>query len=142
MTREEFALAVLAAGEGKPHSPVQIQKLLFILDQEISDQLEGPHFNFEPYDYGPFDRNVYEVMDQLRDRGLVEECHSPGRTWKEYRATLEGQERGTSTLEALPEPVSGYIRELSSWARGLSFRSLVASVYKAYPAMQVNSVFQ
>ena len=31
MTRQEFMLAVLAAGDGEAHSPVQVQKLFFVL---------------------------------------------------------------------------------------------------------------
>ena len=55
MDREAFVLMALASGGEKIYSPVQVQKLLFLLDDNIPDIVEGPHFAFEPYDYGPFD---------------------------------------------------------------------------------------
>ena len=51
---ENLVLAALAAGgENATFSPVQVQKLLFVLDREASPHIDGPHFNFIPYDYGP-----------------------------------------------------------------------------------------
>ena len=71
MTKREVVLAALAPAQGKQHSPVQVQKLLFLLDREASELLGGPHFNFVPYNYGPFDKEVYQVLNELDFNELV-----------------------------------------------------------------------
>jgi hypothetical protein len=71
MTRQEFMLAVLAAGNGEAHTPVQAQKLFFLLDRTVPAGIGGPWFNFQPHDYGPFDKAVYEDLRALAAKGLV-----------------------------------------------------------------------
>ena len=45
MTRSEILLAGLAAGgENATYTPVQVQKLFFLLDREASVALGGPFF--------------------------------------------------------------------------------------------------
>ena len=71
MTRQDFLLAVLAAGDGEAHQPAQVQKLFFLLDRKVPKEVGGPWFNFKPCDYGPFDKAVYEEMLALGQRRLV-----------------------------------------------------------------------
>ena len=61
----DIILAALAASRGAAHSPVQMQKLLFLLDKRLANELGGPHFNFIPHHYGPFDRTIYDLLEQL-----------------------------------------------------------------------------
>lgn len=140
MKREEVVLVALSAGSGAMHSPVQIQKLLFLLDQNIGPQLGGPHFNFQPYNYGPFDKSVYEVLEQLSYDNLVRIVSN--RTWKEYALTEMGRVKGEKVLESLPNEIKSYINKVSFFVRNLSFTQLVSAIYKAYPDMRQNSVFQ
>ena len=51
------------------------------------------------------------------------------------------QTRGSQTLEGLEAPVRHHLKELASFVRSLSFAGLVSAVYKAYPEMRANSVF-
>jgi len=50
----------------------------------------GDLFNFVAYDYGPFDRRVYDVRDRLTQDGFLEVI--PGR-YDSYRLSQQGQER-------------------------------------------------
>ena len=66
MERSELVLAALAAGgKNASYSPVQVQKLLFLVDREGEKLVGGKHFNFVPYDYGPFDREVYDELARI-----------------------------------------------------------------------------
>ena len=56
-----IAAAFAAAGPGAAFDPIRVQKLLFLIDREASDQIGGPFFDFQPYHYGPFDRAIYSV---------------------------------------------------------------------------------
>jgi len=139
MDDARIVLAALQPAEGAPYSPVQVQKLLFLLDREISQLTGGPHFDFVPYNYGPFDKRVYRVLDELDDRGLVTiRSDGPQRT---YALTPKGQTTADEIFHALPEPAQEYIRRASDFVRRLTFTQLVSAIYKSYPDMQANSVF-
>ena len=142
MNREQFVLAALAPAHGAPHSPVQVQKLLFLLDTNLRNVIGGPHFNFEPYHYGPFDKDVYTVMGALAVQGLVEITPEPACRWDTYRLTAQGQQDAEAVLQTLPFEAHTYVTTMSGFVRSLSFAQLVAAVYKAYPHMKINSVFQ
>ncbi|MBI5826721.1 MAG: hypothetical protein HZB22_03200 [Deltaproteobacteria bacterium] len=136
-----IVLAALAASKGKTHTPVQIQKLLFLIDKNVPQMVQGPHFDFTPYDYGPFDKDVYTVLEGLAKEGLVEIIES-GQIWKKYALTLKGQELGQKVLDSLESKGREFINELSTFVLSLSFPQLVSAIYKAYPEMKQNSVFR
>ena len=141
--RQQFVLAALATNSDAEFAPVQIQKLFFLLDENLSGLFGGNKFAFEPYDYGPFDKAVYHELEALELQGLVsikQVGASAGR--RRYSVTPRGHQAGERELMKFPEPVRIYMGDLSTWVRGLSFAQLVGSIYKAYPHMRENSVFQ
>lgn len=140
MDRDELVLAALAAGGvGAAYSPVQVQKLLFLIDREIAIFVNGPHFAFHPYDYGPFDSEVYATIEHLKIFGYAEVV--VGRSYRQYLLTQPGMQAGLHQLQRLPVAVSDYITELAKWVLGLNFSQLVAAIYNRYPEMKINSVF-
>lgn len=144
MRRQDVLLAVLAASGGDPYSPAQIQKAMFLVDRNVSKLFaEGLKYNFVPYDYGPFDKQVYEDVHALAsDGGHATVSAATGRRWNEYRATAQGVARGTELLNGMNEKTAAYIREVSTWVRSLTFSQLVSAIYREYPEMKENSVFQ
>ena len=142
MDRASFILCALTPAQCAAYSPVQVQKLFFLLDKGIGAYVGGPYFNFEPYHYGPFDQEVYSTLEELAAEGLVEIELEPRGRWNTYRLTPEGQQKGEELLERLPEEVQRFIRNVSEFVRKLSFAQLVSAIYKAYPEMKANSVFQ
>jgi hypothetical protein len=141
MTRQEFMLAVLAAGNGEAHTPVQVQKLFFLLDKTVPQRIGGSWFDFQPHDYGPFDKAVYEDLRALAAKGLVS-ITSPPNGPPIYSATPKGLSRGQELLDQFPAATANYIRELSTWVRQQSFESLVSSIYQQFPLMSGGSVFR
>lgn len=141
MNRTEILMAALAAGgENAQFTPVQVQKLFFLIDREVGPFVGGPHFDFMPYDYGPFDHEVYSGINNLARQGLAE-VRNTGR-YRVYALSQPGFQRGNNILGALPENVRTYITNVANWVRQLSFEQLVASIYNRYPEMKVNSVFR
>ena len=134
MTKREVVLAVLAPSQGKQHSPVQVQKLLFLLDREASHLVDGPHFNFEPYNYGPFNKAVYQVLDELDEDELV--TIRSGGWQRTYALTPIGQNEGDRLLGELLDSTKDYIRRVSAFVLKLNFSQLVSAIYKAYPDMR------
>lgn len=140
--RQKVALAALAADPGAKLAPVQVQKLFFLIDENVAVGIGGRQFNFEPYDYGPFDKAVYEELDSLQQLGFVEVINAHLRGGRRYTLTLNGQSAGEVTLNGMPKESSAYLRKVAAWVRSLSFSELVGSIYKAYPAMKANSIFR
>lgn len=141
MDRQEYILAVLSAGgEQAQFSPVQLQKFFFLLDREVPTFVGGPHFNFQPYDYGPFDKTLYHELELMEWQGAINRT-GDGR-YRRYMLTADGLQRGRAALESLPDELRRYIADLSRWIRSLSFSQLVSEIYRRYPEMKVNSVFQ
>ncbi len=141
--RKRFMLAALATGRGLSFAPVQVQKLFFLLDENVADAIGGRKFTFVPYHYGPFDKTIYRELESLHTEGLVNVERSDqmaGR--RRYSLTPQGQQIGEAELRLLPSGVQDYMRTVIGWIKSLSFSQLVGSIYKAYPRMRVNSVFQ
>jgi hypothetical protein len=141
MDRREFALAAMAGADGKSFTPVQLQKLLFLLNENIGPRVGGTPYLFVPYHYGPFDSSVYTTMAQLKDDGLAAIVATSDGARRQYVLTEAGQTEGVRLLNKFDEPVAKYVRDVCSFVRSQSFASLVSSIYNAYPGMKVNSVF-
>ena len=139
MKREDLVLAAMSPARCGLFSPIQIQKLFFLLDKNIPDAVDGPHFDFAPYHYGPFDKSVYQAIERLAARGLAEAV--PGR-WANYRLTEAGQARGEAVLAGLSPKARSYVERTVEFVRKLSFTDLVSAIYRKYPEMRENSVFQ
>lgn len=142
MERKEIILGALAAGNCDIHTPVQVQKLLFLIDKNVAQSIGGPFFDFQPYAYGPFDKQICDLLGLLNKEGDVEAIRNPSLKWVKYRLTAQGQMKGEDILNSLGTDAREYIIKLSKFVRSLDFAGLVSSIYKAYPEMRVNSVFQ
>ena len=120
MTRKELVLASMATCGGHTYTPVQLQKLLFLLDKRAAAELSGPHFNFKPYHYGPFDKAVYDELDVLEQHGLVEVIREPHLKLRKYRLRPEGEKVGVQSLEKLDVKTKDYVQKLSDFVRTTS----------------------
>lgn len=140
--RQELVLAALSAGQTNSElSPVQAQKLFFLIDQNVAGSLGGPLFNFEPYDYGPFDSAVYSELDWLSTFSGHTEVVRDGR-YRTYRLTDLGRAVGQAKLATLDPNTRDYFARAKDWVKSLSFQDLVRAIYQAYPAMREKSIFQ
>ena len=142
MTRDNFILAVLATSTDSQYTPVQLQKIFFLLDRNLDAQVSySPKFNFIPYHYGPFDKAVYEELDKLEFRNLVEIDYDRFNKLKHYQLTTEGQTLGEKQLQRIDIKSAEYIKKVTDFVRSLSFEQLIQAIYKEYPDMKVNSIF-
>jgi hypothetical protein len=140
--RQAIVAAALAADDAPQFAPVQVQKLFFLVDENLADHLEGKLFAFQPYNYGPFDAEVYRELESLRARGLASIVEGAGAGRRRYRLTPAGYAVGKKELDRLPSAAGSYITAASKWVRSMSFPALVGSIYKAYPRMRANSIFE
>jgi hypothetical protein len=143
MNRQDLLLCILAAANGQAYEPVQIQKAAFLVNRNVPHLIDaGPNYNFVPYDYGPFDREVYSDASMLSLAGLAIIGASPRGRWNTYAASAQGLNEGTELLRRIKPAYRDYIEKVSAWVLGQSFGSLVRSIYDKYPEMKQNSIFQ
>jgi uncharacterized protein len=136
LSREEIALIVLAYAEGKSFTPVQIQKSLFLADEKVRDAFsQNSRYDFQPYDYGPFDWQVYSDVEDLERIGLAKINQQPGSRWRTYAATENGVAEGRRLAERLTGAQRDVLLRIVDLVRKLSFNELVSAIYKAYPPM-------
>jgi hypothetical protein len=143
MNRRDLILAVLASADGRPFTPVQIQKAVFLISDNFPDLItDGPGFDFTPYDYGPFDQAVYRELAHLEATGDVQIAPSGVGRWNTYAATDNGMERAEDVFEEMNQRAYEYVKRTSKWVRSLGFTALVKAIYDAYPKMRENSIFK
>ncbi len=141
MTPKDWTLLVLTAAR-RPMSPVQLQKSLFLLSRNLPLEQLGPSFyEFEAYDYGPFCQRVYSDATALEREGHVVITY-PGSPYRQYAATPLGTERADLLQDGIAEPTSKYLDDVVRWVLARGFNELVKAIYRLYPEMRVNSVFQ
>lgn len=141
ISNKDAVLAAFVPAAGAVYTPVQVQKMLFLIDRNLSSRI-GTRFEFIPYSYGPFDKNIYSLLEQLEAEGCVEILCHPFIRWKKYKLTCKGQQEGEKILASLEPQVRDFITKVSVFVRSLSFAELVSAIYQAYPEMRANSVFQ
>ena len=139
-SRQAFMLAALSAAERRSFTPVQVQKLFFLIDRNVAKAIGGTQFDFHPYNYGPFDRAVYDELDRLSVGGSVTVLRE--NSWRSYSLTAEGQKVGEEYFQRLDAGVQDYVKRAASFVLSLDFTQLVSAIYRAYPDMKANSVFQ
>ncbi|MCY4256137.1 MAG: hypothetical protein OXE51_08505 [Gammaproteobacteria bacterium] len=138
LRRSQFVLAAMAAaGESVHFDPVRIQKLIFLIEKGAADYIGGPHFDFQPYLYGPFDQTVFDVLGQLQKSDQARIRMSQRRA---YALTPSGRASGEEALLALPKLVREYFENCAQWVLSLSFGRLLSAIYQKYPDMAANSI--
>ncbi len=141
-TRRDWLLLALAAADGEDLTPVQIQKVMFLLGEKMGGSLPSRYYEFKPYNYGPFSREVYQDAEALDREGMVRVSPGvPGRRWATYAATEVGLGRARQISPKVDARALGYLRRVVTWARSLTFQELVSAIYREFPDQRANSVF-
>ncbi len=140
----DWTLITIATAGERPLQPVQLQKSLFLLGQNLApEQLQTDLFyRFEAYDYGPFSNSVYADAEALEHAGLVVIHRPPKSRYKLYGVSEAGRKRANELESGLDEKVIEYVRDVVQFTQSVSFNQLVSAIYKKYPEMKANSVFR
>lgn len=143
LLREQIALVILSLAEREPFTPVQIQKALFLASDKVPNAFRpNSQYHFEPYDYGPFDWQVYSDIEGLAREGMAQINQQSGARWRTYSATEAGVILGQHYAERLTAGQREILKKIVDLVRRLSFDQLVSAIYRAYPHMRERSVFR
>jgi hypothetical protein len=140
-TRQEWLLLALGHRAGQPMTPVQIQKAMFLMGAEASQLVGSKFYKFIPYNYGPFDADVYHDLDDLMAKGLVTTGSPTGRSWRMYAATPAGVAAADKVKQGANARAVQYLGKAVDWVSSMSFPQLVRAIYAKYPQYKANSVF-
>lgn len=133
---------VLSLSPDRKLTPIQIQKSLFLIGQNLQALIGPSFYTFEPHNYGPFSAEIYRDIDELCDEGFVTVRTVVGRDWNEYESTASGLEVASGIIRRIPAPAQEYISNIVNWTRRTPFNELLGAIYKAYPQFAVRSVFK
>jgi hypothetical protein len=142
MERSDWALLVIAAAKGEPFDPIQLQKALFLLGENLALNGKEDYYSFQPYNYGPFDKAVYADASSLAEKGYINAARMHGRSWSSYCVTPPGLSEAEKLRSKLEESQCEFIDSLVSWLRKLSFEQLLSYIYQKYPSFAQNSMFR
>ena len=79
LTGPDLVLLVLAAptvcavAAGRVDGVTRLEKLLFLVTERCAPDVAAEPLRFEPWDYGPYSRDVYEAVLLLEHAGLIRE---------------------------------------------------------------------
>lgn len=130
--RDRFIINVFGTIPDETLSPVQTQKLFFLLEKRLGRN----YFDFKPYHYGPYDKNLTDTLTMLYCNGLIQIKNING--INHYQLN---KDCSSITENFFNENEKNFIKDLISFIKNLSFRQLCMSIYKEFPEMSVNSVF-
>jgi len=141
MERKHWTLIVLDEARPGSLSPLQLQKILFLISKRLPDEIGENFYHFVPYNYGPFDSDIYSDLRILANEGLVAKVQIIGRSWMSYEITPEGHDAATNIRQELSEHASQYITKIVRWVESVTFTQLLSAIYRAYPEYKAKSVF-
>jgi uncharacterized protein YwgA len=141
LTAKDWTLLAIASARGRPLTPVQLQKSLFLLGKALPSAVGPDFYVFEAYNYGPFNRQVYADAEELEGAGFVALVPHAGGDWQDYAVTQAGTRRASQLNAKAPANAGDYLVKLVQWASGQTFPELVRWVYANYPEYKKNSVF-
>lgn len=139
--KTDWLLVALASSGQGMLSPVQVQKTMFIFKQGAETALPAENFyNFVPYNYGPFNADIYRDLDTLEMGGLTQIFNRYHGGQRRYAITQAGRSRA-DTVRNGNIRIADYMTQVTRWVESKSFADLIRAVYETWPAYRANSVF-
>lgn len=139
--RQNVVLAAMSTQRRGDFGAVQMQILLFLMDEKIAEHIGGKQFKFTPSHYGPYDAAVYQELEALERLGLVHIDRPEDAAERRCRLTDDGLQVGGSILGSMRTPAVHYLGRAATWACKHSLEELVGGICRSYPAMKAYGVF-
>lgn len=145
--RHLLPLVLLGVGDEAPvEGRTRLQKLMFLIQQRLEDQGGAIKwgYSFEPYDYGPFAKALYDDLDELQRRSLVKErerCLDDDVIQYDYVLTKDGGEYVREKLDNSHfDSLTITAESVKDEFNDMPLQQLIDYVYTEYPEYAENSV--
>ena len=140
--RQQVLLAWLSRSPVTYIDPIRVMKGMFLIAMETPvDWLpEEDRYEFQPYNWGPFSKDVYSDLEVLQGLGYVSILARPGRSWNSYSLTEGGRVEANEVSEGLDPRLGKYVDAVSQFVMRTGFSDLLNAVYKRYPDYATRSL--
>ena len=123
--------------------PIHIQKVLFLVGEELTGFTSDDYYPFYPHWFGPYSTRVAKDLDALAEQGFVESTlfyydDDKGPSWQ-HAITPQAADAIKTAVAQLSKEARFFITEAVAWARSNTFTHICRSIYERYPNMAVNS---
>ena len=147
LDNRELVAAIMYLAGGRVRGSTRLQKTVFLVQRALG----LGSLRFEPRRYGPWSRELEELLRELEERGLLKVRaeapdlaseffrEAPSRVYEASRELIEEGERAYARL-AKAEPLKALqLKRLVAAALAAPLSYLVAYVYAKYPEMTARS---
>jgi len=150
MHRKLLPLALMYAGDGEPiEGRTRLQKLVFLMQKRLEeageDPLQSDDYEFVPYDYGPFSKELYDDLDDTIARGMVEgreEDLGEDKVKYDYEIQDQGKQWvGDQLSKEEAQRILELAEEIKDEYGEVNLSDLIDEVYSRYPKYAENSIY-
>ncbi|ALL01299.1 hypothetical protein Pyrde_1251 [Pyrodictium delaneyi] len=128
LDRRQAAVHYLLEVLGRPASRTEIVKMMFLVDLELARRGRKPLFHWLRWHYGPFSREVLDVLDALEEQGLVD-VERIIDVWTLTVRKIEYRAARRPAALSLDDDARLAVERVASWWRGRSLEELIRYVY-------------
>lgn len=135
-TPEEWVLVFLYAGHDRAtknpaiNGMLMFTKQFFVFVKEVKSDLQE-HFNFIPFDYGPYSFVLKQIINDLVNEDYIVVEKSDDR--QDFILTNKGVEKAEMLSKNLDEKTKHTLENLRREATQLGYRGVLRYVYSRYP---------
>jgi uncharacterized protein YwgA len=139
------------ANDGEPiEGRTRLQKMVFLMQQELEQRGQsgavGTEYDFIPYDYGPFSKELYDDLDAMIDQEFVDDTEEPLRSGKVkyiYEIEDDGEDLVDSEKETWEDAdaIMQLAQEIKEDYNDMLLSELIEYVYSEYPDYAERSVY-
>lgn len=132
-------LAIIEANDEAVEGITRLQKLVFKAQEEVIDSKE---YEFEPHDYGPFSKELYNDVDNLVDDGYVDceiEETPSGNRKKTYSINRDGRKILERFADRQLQRHLEGIEDLKQRDNDKPLLELLSEIYNEHPDMAEES---
>lgn len=140
MDRRDWLLLFLSLPGGPFETDqIRVMKGMFLYSQEGPKDVRRL-YDFQPYDYGPFDAQIYHDLEWLEFQGLIRTVSAEDTNRRLYRLTEKGEIRVAELIASAAAPAVSTLRQIKQKVTSLGFVDLLKDVYGRYPKYAAKSV--
>lgn len=146
LRREKLTMLALALAGGRPLSRVQLQKAVFLFQEQLPPSVLPPHpqqlYHFEKHNFGAFCSEIYVDAYKLSTQGLATAEPDSKVGFKSIAATEHIARHMNGVLRDMPFEVYEQANKIVEWVLEEDFEGLVSEVYSQYPEYKERSIFR
>jgi uncharacterized protein YwgA len=124
--------------EKQPLDRLRMQKAVFLLQEKGPESWR--RFQFHPYDWGPYSRELAATVVGLAAEGLLDK--DDVRFYSAYKTTDRGEEIAAEIFANLRPEERELVRRIRHFVTTRSFSQLLKEIYSAYPSYAAASRFR